>query len=291
MNDKPSYSTEMLMAFVGFSLWTISDAAVRYLKDYPTILIAFLGSFLCVILLGMASPMLGGVRETLMRPQLKLRLLRGLLLAGSGVCSYYVFANLDLATAYAIIFAAPLLAKVLSVFITRENIRPRSWAITSLGFIGVLIVIRPGMIPISLGAISALILAFLFAFGYVMSRYIKDGNQTLLSMAIFQYLFITIATAYPAYSAYQTDGLNFSMYEYIALFIVSSAAISGSVLVAKAFSVAPTQMIAPIHYVQILWGALLSAFLFSEMPDIWTWVGGSVICFAGLLLIKFSRPV
>ncbi len=147
------------------------------------------------------------------------------------------------------------------------------------------------MIPINLGAISALILAFLFALGYVMSRYIKDENQTLLSMAIFQYLFVTLATAYPAYTAYQGMQIGFSLYEYSALFIISAAAISGSILVAKAFSIAPTQVIAPVHYIQILWGTLLSAFLFSEMPDQWTFIGGGVITLSGLLLIKFSRPV
>ncbi len=292
MNDKnESYTSPILMAFTGFTLWTVSDAAVRYLKDYPTLLVAFLASTLAVTILCIFSGFLGGFSETFKRPQLKLRLLRGLLLSASGLCTFYVFANLDLAKAYAIIFVAPLLAKVLSVFITRENIRPRSWAITLLGFTGVLIVIRPGVIPLDLGSILALVLAFFFALGYVMSRYIADENQTLLSMALFQYTIVSVVTAVPAYFAYQNMEAGLSIYQFIALFAVSSAAVSGSVLVAKAFSIAPTQIIAPIHYVQIIWGALLSAVLFSEMPDGWTLVGGAVITFAGLLLIRFSKPI
>ncbi len=291
MKDKAVYLKEMLMALAGFSLWTVSDAAVRYLKDYPTIFVACIGSCLSVVLLCLCARFLGGFRETLTRPQLKLRLLRGVLLSGSGVCSFYVFANLDLATAYAIIFVAPLLAKILSVFITGENIRPRSWAITLLGFAGVLIVIRPGMIPINAGTAAALILSLFFALGYVMSRYIEDKNQTLLSMAFFQYLFVSCATAIPAYWEYQSMEIVLSAYDYVAFLVISLAAISGSILVAKAFSVAPTQVIAPIHYVQIIWGVLLSALLFHEMPDVYTIVGGAVITLAGLLLIKFSRPI
>jgi len=279
------------MAFIGFTLWTVSDAAVRYLKDYPTLLIAFLGSFISVIILCIFARFLGGFSETLKRPQLKLRLLRGLLLSASGLCSFYVFANLDLAKAYAIIFVAPLLAKVLSVFITRENIRPRSWAITSLGFIGVLVVIRPGAMALDLGSALALVLAFFFALGYVMSRYIADENQTLLSMALFQYAFVSLATALPAYFAYQNMALELSAYQYISLFIFSAAGVGGSILISKAFSIAPTQIIAPVHYVQIIWGALFSAFLFGEMPDGWTIIGGTVITLAGLLLIRFSKPI
>ncbi len=291
MQQKTTYIKEMLMAFAGFSLWTVSDAAVRFLKSYPTLLIAFLGSLLSVLLLCALASYLGGFKETFKRPQLALRMFRGLLLAGSGICAFYAFANLDMVKAYAIIFIAPLLAKVLSVFITGESIRMRSWVITCLGFIGVLIVIRPGMIPINLGTASALALSLFFSLGYVMSRYIEDENQTLLSMALFQYVFATIATAYPAYHAYVAMDISISFQACFALFLVSSTAISGAILVAKAFSVAPTQVIAPVHYVQIIWGVFFSAIIFNEMPDIWTLVGGVVITIAGLLLIKFSRPI
>ena len=237
------------------------------------------------------SPYLGGFKETFTRPQLKLRLLRGVLLACSGLCSFYAFTYLDLAKAYAIIFAAPILVKIFSVFITKENIRLRSWAITMLGFIGVLIVVRLGIIPIDIGSAAALALAVFFSLGYVLSRYIEDKNQTMLSMALFQNAFLTIATAWPAYEVYQTIPIEFSLFAMMVLCFMSAMAICGSVLVAKSFSTAPTQIIAPIHYIQMIWGILLSALLFHEYPDGWTILGGGVICIAGLLLIRFSRPV
>lgn len=289
MSREKPHITAALMAFTGFSMWSISDAAVRFLQDFPVTVIAFWGSFLSMTMLLVCSKRLGGLKATFTMPQLKLRAVRGVLLAGSGLCSYYAFTQLDLATAYAIIFFAPLLAKVMSVFVTGENIRLRSWAITLLGFIGVLIVVRPGMVPINTGTIAALLLALMFSAGYVLSRYIKDENQTLLSMALFQYVILTVATAVPAYMAYQDMAVSFTMTDIFALIVISAPAVGGSILVAKAFSVAPTQIIAPIHYVQILWGTILGAVLFSEYPDLWTIIGGGVICVAGLLLIRFSR--
>lgn len=291
MNGKTPYSVEMIMAFTGFSLWTFGDASIRFLKDYPTELVAFLSASVALSLLLLFSKRLGGLRETFTRPQLKLRAFRGAILACSGICAFFTFTHLDMTKAYAIIFAAPLLAKILSVFINKESIRLRSWAITMLGFLGVIIVMRPGFIPIGIGSIAALALAIFFSLGYVMARYIDDENQTLLSMAIFNYIFMVIFTAGPAYLAYQELELSFSFAQYFALFTIGTCAISGAVLVAKAFSVAPTQVIAPIHYVQILWGVMFSALLFHEMPDFWTFVGGGVITLSGLMLIRFSRPV
>jgi len=65
----------------------------------------------------------------------------------------------------------------------------------------------------------------------------------------------------------------------------------GSLFASKAYADAPTSVIAPIQYVQMLSGIILGAVLFAEYPDIWTLTGGGIIIAAGLLLIKFTRSV
>ena len=60
-------------------------------------------------------------------------------------------------------------------------------------------------------------------------------------------------------------------------------------LVSNAYASAPTAHVAPVHYVQIIWGALLGAVLFGEYPDLYTIIGGGIIIGAGLLLIRYSR--
>ena len=283
----------MFVAFMGFASWTVGDAIVRYLNAFPTPLIACLTSFFAVCFAVLSAPWIGGFRKTFTDPQLGLRLFRGLLLATSGFLAFFAFARLELTTAYAIIFAAPFIAKILSVVITKESIRPRSWAITALGFTGVLIVLRPGMVPISLGALAALALAFFFGLGYVLSRYIGPENQTFMSMSVFQYFFLTIGTAYPAYNAFIAlpPELTLSLNEYLLLIFSGAICIYGSMAVAYGFIHGPSAIIAPIHYTQILWGVAFGAWLFGEYPDAWTIVGGLVIVVAGLLLIRFTKPV
>ncbi len=289
--QKIPYAKEMFMAFLGFSLWTVADTFIRSLNEFPSLLISCIASVTSVTFMCLLSKQLGGLSETFRRPQLKLRLFRGFVISFAHVCAYITFHNLDLATGYALIFAAPFIAKILSIFITGEKIRLRSWAITFLGFIGVMIVLRPGFVEMNIGFISALALAFFFAWGYVLTRYINQDNQTFLSMALFQYAFVAIYLFIPAVYLYINMDQSFEFKHILSILAINFSGFTGTILVSRAYSGAPTQVVAPIHYVQILWGALFSAIFFSEYPDEWTIIGASVITFSGLLLIKFTRPV
>lgn len=273
------------MAATGFMLWTLGDATIRYLQDYPSVVVAQISSLWALAIMLLFSGKLGGFRETFFRPKLGLRVLRGFMLSVSGFLSYVTFANLNLATAYAIIFCAPMLAKFISVVLTGESIRLRSWLVTILGFIGVLVVLRPGLIPLNVGTAAALGLAFFFALGHILARYIGESNQTLLSLVLFQRLFLIVGTALPAYS--QFNGISIGAFTLLAA--IGVVAVVGTILVSHAFMMAPSAYIAPIHYTQIIWGTCWGALLFHEFPDAWTIGGGSLIVLAGLLLIKFSR--
>lgn len=282
---KLSIPRAMLLAFAGFSSWAISDALVRLLKEYPIKDIAFITSFTVVVLLLILSPWLGGLKTTLTQPKLKLRLFRGLLLSISNFLSFTAFTHLPLATVYAIIFIIPLAAKILSVILTGEKINPRAWAISALGFAGVLIVMRPGIMPLDIGVLAALGLVVFFATGHVLARFIGRENQTLLSMTLFQYIFVSIfmaPLAIPEIATLPPEAILTAMS--IAVF-----AIGGSICVSNAFASAPTAYVSPVHYTQMLWGIGLGAVLFGEYPDFWTLAGAVVIIGSGLMLLKYGR--
>ncbi len=277
----------MGMAFAGFSLWAAGDAAVRSLNDHSVFLVTFMSAFFCTAFLCAFSSMLGGFRETFRQPRLKLRLFRALLLSISAALSFFIFSNLELATAYAIVFTAPFLVKIISVILTGEKIKSRSWAITLLGFAGVLVVLRPGWVPLGVAPLAALLDAFLFALGFVLSRYIGEENQTALSMALFQYLFLIAMMAVPAYHAWMRAGIE--PFAVILTAFIGLGSALGTILVSRAFMRAPAAYVAPVHYIQMLWGLLFGAVLFGEYPDAWTAVGAGIIILAGLLLVHLSR--
>lgn len=275
----------VLIAFAGFSAWAIGDAAIRFVKDYPPEVIACIGSFFCVSLSLGLSPSLGGLRQTFTMPKLGLRILRGLIIAASSFLSVVIFSNLELATAYALIFIAPFLGKIFSIFMTGERISLHSWMITAIAFIGVLIVLRPGYVPLELGTVAALCGASLFALGHAMTRAIGVQNQTFLSMVIFQYGFVFIGTLIPAINSMPFIPAT----DLLVMLLTGLTAFGGGLAVSYAFGNAPAAFIAPVHYTQILWGIGLGILLFGEYPDIWTLAGGGVIIAAGIGLIQTSR--
>lgn len=275
----------MLLAFTGFSFWAMSDALVRFLREYPVQHTAFITSLTVVALLLLLSPWLGGVKETITKPKLKLRLVRGLLLGVSNILSFITFTHLELATAYALIFIIPLTSKVLSVWWTGEKIPPRAWAISALGFIGVLIVMRPGLIPLNIGVFAALGLVMFFSSGHVLARVIGKENQTLLSLSLFQYCVVSMVMSFLAFP----EILNMPISAVLTAMAIAVFAVIGSLCASNAFAIAPTAYVAPVHYTQMLWGIGLGAAVFGEYPDFWTLLGAGIIIASGLMLLKYGR--
>lgn len=284
--QNPSLLTAIIITFIGFFMWSCSDAIIRLLKDYSPIHVACIASLGSVISLMICAPILGGFRDTIFLPKLKLRLTRGVILAFSNFMAFITFANLEMAPAYAIIFIIPVMAKVLSVMLTKETISLRSWLISGLGFFGVLIVVRPGMIPLGIGSLAALALVFFFSIGQVMTRWIGKENQTLMSMSLFQYSIVTLA--FGAYIFLGDQTIAMPLGDIVLALLIGVIAVIGTILVSNAYACHPTAYIAPIQYSQMLWGIALGALMFGEYPDAWTLVGAAIIIISGLMLLRAS---
>lgn len=282
-----SLSRSALMALAGFFCWSTGDAAIRALNHLPLSVVSFGYSLAAVALLMIFSSRLGGIRETFRRPKLPLRMGRGLLLACSNFCAVVAFSNLDLATGYAIVFLSPFMVKLLSVVLLGERISPRSWLLSALGFAGVLIVLRPGQIPLNTGVLAALALIVFFSLGHILSPLIGEKNQTRLSMSLFQYLFLALAAAPFAFRDFAGAGID--GFSAALLLVCGATSIGGAIFVTTAFARAPARVIAPLHYSQMIWGVLFGMLLFGEYPDGFTLLGAGVIAGSGLLLMKFPR--
>ena len=274
------------MTFVGFSMWSFSDAIIRHLKDNPTIHVAFIAGLGAIITVIVCAPLLGGFRDTIFLPKLRLRLLRGVILSFSNLMAFITFANLEMAPAYAIIFIIPVAAKILSVVMMKESISARSWFISGLGFLGVLIVVRPGMVPMGIGSIAAFLLVLGFSIGQVMTRWIGKEHQTLMSMAGFQYALTAIMLG--LYIIMRGEVIQMSVIDMAWSGLIGALCIFGALLVSNAYACHPAAHIAPVQYTQMLWGISLGALLFGEYPDMWTLVGAAVIIVSGLLLLRSS---
>lgn len=275
----------IFMAFLGFTVWTLGDTAIRYLRAYPVEQIIFLPSLYTLFFIACFSSRLGGLRATLQKPKQGLQWLRGVMGAASMLATFYAFMHLEMVDTFAIIFLSPIVAKIFSVVLNKERISTKSWIISIIGFMGVLLVLRPGHSAITAGEIAALCIPATFALSFVLARTIGNENMTPISTIFYMNVLIVAATLVPTFQNFvPMTSMDLS----IALFITLTGII-GTYLVTRSYAAAPAAYIAPIQYTQIVWAVIWSALFFKEYPDVWTIAGTGVIVMAGLGLIWQSR--
>lgn len=280
-----NHLTAVLLALSGFFIWSCGDAAIRSLHALPLPVVVFSYAASAVVVMSVFSGFLGGFAETFRRPKLKLRILRGVVLMGSNTLAVVAFTHLDMATAYALIFLSPFMAKIMSFLLLGEKPSLLSLGLSVVAFIGVLIILRPGEVPLNIGSAAALGLTVFFALGYTLGRFIGVENQTPLSMILFQYCFVSLASLPFAAPHFAEAAGMISLREGLVIAFSGFTAVFGTICASTGFARAPASVVAPLHYSQMLWGILFGLILFGEWPDGFTLLGGSVIIGAGLILI------
>jgi drug/metabolite transporter (DMT)-like permease len=281
---RPKDKKGIAYALAGFSLYSVGDLGIKLLADdgfAPPEIAFFLQLFFLPLLL-LLSPWLGGIRATLRTRRLWLHLTRAL----CGVVIFFMMINgfrqLGLALSYTLIFVGPFFATLLSIVFLKERVGIYRWLSMLGGFVGILVVLRPGVERLDPAALGILLAALLFAVATIIVRRIGE-DEPLLAFSLFGS--IVALQVYGAATFWDGEAMiprggQWGMFALIAIFHVG-----GSLLTSRAFSMTETALVAPFHYVQLLWGTLFGILIFSTVPDIWTALGASFLVLSGLFLI------
>lgn len=198
-------------------------------------------------------------------------LLRGMSGSTGMMCGFYALVHLPLATANAISFSRAIFLVPLAVLFTGEKIGVRRIAAAVVGFVGVLIILRPsGEMEFAalVAAFGALAVAFAVIFVKLLSR--TDGPVTLL---FYSSLIGVTVTAVPAIAAWQMP----TGVEFVELGAMGAFGVLAHTCFIKAYSVGEVSALAPIDYTRLLFAALVGFFVFGTVPDAWVWVGAALI--------------
>ena len=264
-------------ALSAFTVFSCADAAVKWLSATHSIFqIIFLSTLFAFVPVAGLVIREGGLKA--LRPRHPwLVTARALLLAIDMVFVFYAFSRLPLADAYTMLFTAPMLATALSVPLLGEHVGWRRWSAVAVGFAGVLIVLRPGFAAVNLGHIAALGSSSFFALSMIVARRIgnSESSSTLL-VSMMVALLVVSGPILP--TAYVSPSLS-DLAVLAGLGLLMGVGHLGLI---QALRLAPSAVVAPFHYSQIVWAVIFGLLLFNDHPTVWVIAGSMIIIASGL---------
>jgi drug/metabolite transporter (DMT)-like permease len=236
-----------------------------------------------VILALLTPPILRQPRLLVSRRPI-LQLVRGVGVMASAVLFIAGLARLPLADASAIGFTSPLLVTVLSVPLLGEEVGIRRWTAVAVGFLGVLVVIRPGSGAVGPAALLPLLSAACWALSLVATRRMA-GSDRPLTMLFHSTVIGLVLSSLPLPYVWQTPSLG--QWGIMATMALLSAA--GQYLLIAGLSRGAASLLAPFTYSQMIWSTLLGWLVFETVPTPWTWCGATLIVGSGIYTAHRER--
>ena len=209
------------------------------------------------------------------------QVVRGMLMFGSTVFNFMALQTLQLAETIAISFFAPALIVALAGPLLGEWAGWRRWLAIVVGFVGVLIVTRPGFGAFGIGHVFSFCFVTCHALYIIMTRRMgasESSESLLFYSALVPALFMLPAV--PFYGSMPHGALQWGL-----LLVMGVCGTLGHWLLIKAYKQATTAALAPYPYTQIVWMVGLGWLAFDDLPDLWTLVGAAVIVASGLYII------
>ena len=263
----------------GYFLSSISDVAVKYMSGgYSASQVVFFTALFSLLPM-VAAVMAGGGPVILATARPGLHLLRGTIGFIGYMCGYYAIGHMPLADFYAMVFTAPLFITAFSALIAGEWVCRQRWLAVGGGFIGVLVMVRPGSGDVGLGTLAVLAGSVCYACSVLLVRRMGEREQ---------------AAAFGFYGALVMvggAGLFLSSPTLpsrpdLVLFAVSGIGMGTALLcIFAAFGRAPAAALAPFQYSQMIWGVLAGFFLFGDSPNWAVACGGALVIGSGLYIL------
>jgi drug/metabolite transporter (DMT)-like permease len=257
------------------------NASAKYLAArYPVIEIAwarYAGHFVYMVIF--FAPRLGTSLLVSSRPGMQLA--RSTLLCISTLIFITGLPHVPLTTATAISFTGPFMVTAMAPLLLGERVTPARWLAVAAGFVGALVILRPGAAAVSPAAFLFLASAFASALYQIMSRKLANLDRaetsiTYIALAGF------VLTSIPLPFYWQTPASARDLMLFVGLGVFGGF---GHYFLVRAFELAPAPFVAPFNYLGLIGAALLSVVVFGQFPDAWVWLGAAIIAGSGIFIL------
>jgi|TARA_B110000971_G_scaffold57844_1_gene59009 drug/metabolite transporter (DMT)-like permease len=275
-HDSPIHGISAML--ISIVLFSAMDSIVKWLGgSYPTHQIMFFRCAVAMVPIVVIITMRGGI--SLLRIQepflLSLRCLLGITAMGF---AFYAFSLMRLADGLAILHTTPLFMTVLSIMFLKERVGLHRWAAVMAGFIGMTIVVRPGNSMFESGSFYMLLAAFCISCTTILIRHLSIRSDPVNLTFYFTMSGVLISSIAIFFLGWQApEGRDWAFF--IAVGFLGGMA---QYLMNVSYRQAQISMVAPLKYLSIGFGGMIAYFVWSELPDLQSLVGISIIIACGL---------
>jgi len=216
----------------------------------------------------------------------KLQFIRGLILLTANICFFYSISVISLAKALTLAFVAPLIVTTFSPVFLGEKVGFRRWSAVIIGFIGSLVVIRPGFVEINLASLAALGTGIMYGFYLIITRKLSTSDNPLLTLLLTGVVGAIIISCVMPFVWVQPNINQWSMMAAIGIF-----ACVGHLFLILSLKYADASKLAPFSYFEIITNIIIGYYFFSDFPDNWTFLGLFIIVLSGVYISRRENLV
>jgi len=215
----------------------------------------------------------------------KLQILRGLLLFFANILFFYSISIISMAKALTLAFVAPLITTALSPFTLNEKVGFRRWSAVIIGFVGSLIVIRPGILEFNLATVAGLGTGFFYGLYLIVTRKLHTSDNPLLTLLLTGVVGLVIGSFIVPFV-----WIDLSLNQWLLLALMGVFACLGHFFLILSLRYAEASKLAPLGYFEIVTNVILGYYFFSDFPDYLSWLGLLVIVISGIY-ISFREQI
>jgi drug/metabolite transporter (DMT)-like permease len=260
---------------LGCASFAAMMASVRYIgPDLDAIEIVFVraivGLFMVVPIVIRSGP------AALKTEQLPLHALRTILAFAAMVTLYYALAVTPLADSISLTFLIPLVTTLAAAFVLRENVDRSRWIATGVGFLGALVIVRPGVNDINPYIFLVILSCVFYAGTWSTIKILTRKDSAAITTFYMNILMVPLCTI-PLFFVWKTPTVE----QIIPLGVMALSGWLAHFCQARAFEEADTSAVMPFDFSRLVFGALFAWFLFDEVADRWVWTGALIVFAAG----------
>ena len=271
----------IIFSLLGWMVLPIMDGFAKYLSaDLPVLQITWARYFFTV---AFTLPIMFffNRKQLVWSDKPKLQIVRGLILLCANVCFFYSISVISLAKALTLAFIAPLIVTAFSPILLSEKVGLRRWTAVTIGFIGSLVVIRPGIVEINLASLAALGTGIMYGFYLIITRKLSTSDNPLLTLLITGLVGGLIASVIVPFIWVKPSLNQWSMMAAIGIF-----ACIGHLFLILSLKYADASKLAPLGYTEIIPNVIIGYYFFGNFPDNWTFLGLFIIIFSGIYISR-----